>query len=243
MKELIAIKGLEVICTDDNKKCIISQINSDSYYLDIHPDNEDTTGFGYTGRSANILDIKGLNGELIYHPNYIGSKKLEKDTYILVKFGSEVYTRIQSVFSRMREVNKIAFQLCEEFGGISYFKKPGMLAGGISAIKFENGKPSKDWKKVGSKYVIAYENAYMPAKKDSDNQKRINDLPVIEKSEMNDIYGFPTGQFIGNEISFMPGIEKIGNDYILDVSAGCIIAIKDGVSILSKSDYYKLKGE
>jgi len=236
MKEIIAVKGLEVICKDDKRKGVIDDITGDFYYLKRNV--IDQLDNSWSGRSANINDIEGLNGELIYHPNFIGSKVMDSDTFILVEHNCEVHKKMDDVFIQMRQVNKKALAFAESIGGVGFYKK-GDLAGGIVAIKFTNNKPPKGWKKYGKS-----EDGYCPRKGSNDEiTKQINLLPSLEKPLMNDIYGFPTCQFVGNHVYFSPGIESVGDNFILDVSKGCIIAIKDGMKIITKSEYYSLKGE
>jgi len=235
MKEIIAIKGLEVICKDDKLKCIIGDITGDSYYLERK--NEPEGYNSWSGRSAYINDIEGINGELIFHPNFIGSKNIESHTFILIEPNCEVHNKMDDVFLQMRKVNKQALAFAESIGGVAFYRK-GELAGGIKAIKFEDKKPPKGWKKYGKS-----EGAYCPGKNPDNYTKQMELLPTIEKSVMNNIYGFPTCQLVGNNIYFSPGIETLGSNFILEVDKGCIIAIKDGMRIISKSEYYALKGE
>jgi len=227
---ITATVGLEVILKSDKKKHIIETISTTSYWLSSCVDEG-------CGGSAKIGDIEGLNGEVIFHPDYIGSIQMEKDVFILVENGSDVHTKMKAVFEKRVQANKAAFALIQSFGAKSFYRQSHAFGGGIDAVVFENGKPSKEWKKGFRP------KGFMPAKSDSEISKQIKALPVVSQDEMNIIYGFPGGEFIGKNIYFMPGIETVGDDYILDVSEGCTIAIKEGMKILSKSEYYALKGE
>ena len=195
--------------------------------------------YGWEGRSANIIDIEGENGEIIYHPNWVGSKMVESDTCILVKKDCVTFKEMKAIFDKAREYNKIALEFIESKGGTSFRRDRFGIGGGVESILFENDKPSKEWKAISRKRS----NEYVPAKKDSQIAIEIEKLPVVKKKEMTRIFGFPDTQFVGNRVYFSPGIETVNEGYILDVSAGCIIAIKEGMQIIKKSEYYALKGE
>lgn len=239
MKPIIAIEGLEVIYKKDSAKCKIKNINPDSYWL--HREISQVVKNGWDGASANITDIEGVNGELIYHPNFIGSEVIEKDSHILVSAGSDVHNQILEIFNRIKQVNIEAVKLRDEIGGNGHYKNSNALAGGIGAIQFNNGKPSKDWIQFGTK--SKYPNVYCHKDDKSELSEKIKSLPLVQNEDMNKIYGFPTRQHVSNYVVFKPGIEKVGDDYILDVTGGCVIAIKEGMRIISKAEYYTLKGE
>jgi len=234
-KTIIAEIGTEVMTVDYNEKCIIADIYKEGYWLNVIPNENKKSSC--SSRSAEISDITGLNGETIFHPNFIGSKKTDKDIYILIPNGTKTHKEISDVFSLISEANKTALDFCLNIGGEGFCKARNCLGGGISAIKFPNGKPNKQWKKHSKVSEV-----YFPVD-NSDVKMKINELPTVSNEQMNKIYGFPSMQYVNNQVFTRPGIENINGDFILDVTAGSIIRINEDARVISKAEYYTLKGE
>jgi hypothetical protein len=92
--------------------------------------------------------------------------------------------KLMLLHREMQVASKQADKLVKEFGGKKYCRATGAVAGGISAIEFEE-KP-KGWKKVGAKW----QSLYMPMRNKKELWLKINALPLVDYEAINSILNF-----------------------------------------------------
>lgn len=233
-KEVIAEVGMQVRHWQNEKVGVISDVLTSSIMVN-WGDGE------YSGSDAK--HFHDLKGNKLIQPIYAGSTKFEKESFISIEKSTELGQEIAKVMKKRSDCIDAANTLAKELGGTHICSAFHKLGGGIAAIEFPNGKPSADWKVMGEKG----DNLFYPKIKAKELLGKIEALPTLEYEEFTSIIGFPTPQTSCGEKSILwishPKMETTETHYLLIVEQGCRMAIKDGMTIVSKSEYYALKGE
>lgn len=156
--------------------------------------------------------------------------------------GTETFQKIEELSAKMKAATTAAFDLAKELGGDEIGTHIGLgstdnLAGGMTGIKMD--KQPENWGKAAKKHYTGF---YYPMRRiaNKDILAKWEALPVIDRSEFNDIIGFKA-QF--GDCKYFPGVGvEWHKDYIL---IDChdeakFKPNKDTIEILG-SEYNKLK--
>tara|TARA_R110000782_G_C14522532_1_gene381281 strand:+ start:48 stop:530 length:483 start_codon:yes stop_codon:yes gene_type:complete len=147
--------------------------------------------------------------------------------YYKVLQETETFKKLDSIWSRAAEVNKLALELVESFGYKQFGIDENSLAGGISCIKCES-KPT-GFKSVGKKH----QSLYYPTVKNTTALEAINSLPKITIDEYNESIGFKS-QWTSLSHHRAFGCQTIENGYLVEVNDKCDYLPKpDMIEILS----------
>lgn len=171
------------------------------------------------------------------------SKTFEQTKYYAIHKNTELFGKVNAVFSKVNEVNSIADKLAIELGGTGSCKNQYKLAGGISAIEFEGGKPSDDWKQVGDKY----QNLFYPKAKSKQLNAKLDELPTMDYNEMTDVIGFeqPQSFCTNNGFSWVhcPHIFLTDDDnfIMLEIQKGMRYDVPDGVIEINQEQFKSAK--
>lgn len=92
--------------------------------------------------------------------------------------------QLMELHDRMKDASTQADKLVKELKGKKYCRSRGGVAGGISAIEFDE-KPA-GWKIEGEKW----RGFYMPKSNNKEMREKIRALPVIGYGEVNKILSF-----------------------------------------------------
>lgn len=235
-KEIVAEIGMEVLVRSrgGNSETVVEIDGIDGGTISTRKIFKGVKIGDYT---AFFKDFVGKNGENIVTPDYAGSTLLEKDSIYVIEPSSETHEKLEAIWKRGHEVNSIAFDYITELGGDA-FLRAHCFAGGVLAVRFPKGRPSREWA-----YYDKKKNLYMPVQKAWVLKDAIKALPTIENAEVNKVVGFPDFQTHGRIFVFRPGIEKIIDQFIIHVDAGLYFIEGNDKKIISKADYYRLKGE
>lgn len=157
--------------------------------------------------------------------------------YYKILKGTDLFNKLTDFKKRGDKAREAANKLAKELGSDhDAYTSSGDL-GGIDALHFEE-KP-EGWRVVGNRW----QSLYYPKADQKELHKKIAALPIVKRSELNDIVGFSGLQMVGMAI-----IKSVGmawhNDYcVMEVAAGCkYTPPKDATEILH-SEYEKLKSK
>src|SRR6476620_6393552 len=157
-----------------------------------------------------------------------------------VKQDSPTFTAIMEMMKEINAVNKVAKDLFKETHAITYTPLGGKLAGGISAFIFP--KRPKGYKPVGPKE----RNLSYPNFSNRGMLKKINDLPVLEYSVLNDIIGFQAPQHLEREeptikIVYSPGVIVRNDEILIDITEGCFYDGHPDLVEILESEFLEIK--
>lgn len=93
---------------------------------------------------------------------------------------SEVGKHLQTFVDRCNDVSETARQWVESQGGDTYYESPNGMAGGVSAVVFNNTIAKDGWDKEMAPDGMAY---FFP-KEGSDLEKEMYDLPIVSETEL-----------------------------------------------------------
>ena len=129
--------------------------------------------------------------------------------YLKVPEGNELFDQLTIINQKMVDAQNKAFDFVKEMGGISWFENPWKLAGGIAGICFD--KQPANWRKVCDGKAYA---PYRNRKAVQQVRKQIEQLPVVEYEELNNVLNF-TERFVGRKRFSRPRLIIWGEDCIL----------------------------
>ncbi|MCT4640401.1 MAG: hypothetical protein N4A72_22075 [Bacteroidales bacterium] len=142
--------------------------------------------------------------------------------YFKVKKDSKTGRALRDVIERGVNCRKVAFEFVEAVGSTKYYPEPLEAYGGISAIWFDTPPDSKLWKKVHNT-----EKGYYPKQNSKAGRilhDEINQLPVIDRSEVNKAVGLNA-----NDVFYCIGLHTKHKEYYG-------VEIKDGLDYIPPSD-------
>lgn len=142
---------------------------------------------------------------------------------------------------KINEANNVAIELAKSFGSNKVAKTGRNLGGGIDAIEFEE-KP-ENWKSVGEKW----QNLFFPksCKENKAILEKINALPIVKKSELNEIVGFKAPQTVSSA-NGIGWVETVGlvvgkEDILLSITEGVKFEPNQDMKEILNSEFEQLQ--
>ena len=99
---------------------------------------------------------------------------------------SETGQRLQAFMHKCAVAEEQARQWAEKMGAGHYYESPNGMAGGVSAVEFDNITSKEGWEKV----VTPDGRSLFYPEPDSDIEKEMFDLPVVSEMELIGILRF-----------------------------------------------------
>lgn len=155
-----------------------------------------------------------------------------------VSNNSPLGKKLTELRNRMLEASKQADKLAKEFNAKKYCRNTNGVAGGISAIEFEE-KPA-GWKKVGAKW----QNLYMPIASKKELWSKINALPLISHNEVNDILKFKRQSYANKQGMYFvncPGVLWRKTCILIEVQEELKYKPVAGMKEITVSEFNKLE--
>jgi len=153
--------------------------------------------------------------------------------YYKVKSKTETFEEFDFLFKRIKKVNNIALALAKKLG-FSKIATSRNLAGGINA--FYSVKKPDGYRQVGKDYQCLY---FPKVAHNKELLKKIEDLPIIKKSELNKIIDFKE-TFTGKHFISSFGIAKRNNHFLLDIDKECDFTVNKDMTEILESEYNEL---
>lgn len=151
--------------------------------------------------------------------------------YYKIPKGSKVYDDLVNLSTKIDYVNEEINKILDEFSAVRYCGLQNSPWGGISAIQFSENPPL-NWKAVDKDQKL-----YYPKAKLKSTCARIEGLPRIEWSELNDLVGFKAPQTVtlNARIQWIVGVGIIfGNKFhLMNIVIGAeYVPINDVIEII-----------
>lgn len=150
---------------------------------------------------------------------------------------SEVGKHLQTFVDRCNDVSETARQWVESQGGDTYYESPNGMAGGVSAVVFNNTIAKDGWDKEMAPDGMAY---FFP-KEGSDLEKEMYDLPIVSETELIGILSLePTIQsksITANILSMYANSDNFPDESVSTV----IEALENAFGIKFNYDYEQKK--
>lgn len=155
-----------------------------------------------------------------------------------IALGSELYSKLDALKSRLLEVGNAAQTLAEEYGFKEYVADQNSLRGGIAAFRIAGEVDKKEWSRVGKKY----QRLYFP--KHTKNNKglrlKLLALPTMSYEELNVILNFSPGCKEGFTWYSCP-LVYYKEEYILVNVGNQTYVPVEGMTEIMDSEYFSLK--
>ncbi len=154
-----------------------------------------------------------------------------------VSLTSPLGKKLLELKKRMLDVSKQADKLAKQLKGKKYCRGMSGVAGGISAIEFDE-KPV-GWKKVGAKW----QSLYMPKRNQKELWNKINALPIIEHDEVNKILAFKRQSYANKQGMYFvncPGVLWRKSCILIEVQEELKYKPVAGMKEITVSEFNKL---
>ncbi|QIP16791.1 hypothetical protein G8759_31200 [Spirosoma aureum] len=144
-----------------------------------------------------------------------------------------------ALYDKMNECRKAAQVICQEVGSTSVVTSGEVIAGGIWGFEFPD-KPN-DYKRV---YSHGARHFFFPKaiRKFDDLLKRIRRLPVVQKTDINQIVGFER-QVVGTAWVRSVGCSWRKDYCLIDINEKCVYTPRPDMIEITTSEYNRLKDE
>lgn len=146
-----------------------------------------------------------------------------------------LFEQLLAVKDEIAEVQSKARVLLKEIGGISYFEAVGVLAGGISHVRFAQKK--KDW------VPSSEPGMYKPNPKNKEMLAKISNLPTVSYERLNSLLNFEPQTVNSLQtvvVVSYPDIFFRKDVILLDVENACEYEAPEGVIEILESEFFKL---
>lgn len=160
--------------------------------------------------------------------------------HYLIQNGSKLFDALTEINNKIKASREANRKLVEELGGIDFRTRHSNGLFSIAAIEFKEPPDKAFWTSVGSKY----ESLYMPKVKNKEVLKKISDIVLVQREEINEHIKYKS-QIIMAGLGFtdvrMPNI-SFGAEYILfEIPDGCVYEPVEGAEEILGTVYKQLK--
>lgn len=166
----------------------------------------------------------------------------------LIKNNCDVYTHLRELYIKIENARKAAGKVCKKVGASDFATGTRRLAGGIDGFSFD--KKPEGYRTVGESWQNLYYPTVALLKKDRNLATMLNNLPVLDHDELNNIVKFKAPQTVTNDGGGL-GIAMVytvgifwGKDYILmQTHPGTKYKPIPGIVEIKESEFDKLKAK